>query len=52
MRDSNWTLKFNRTAKEAFGHDVEFESAYRDFDRGVFWVSVFALGFIFGVLFV
>ena len=53
MPDSNYTLRWNRTARQAYGHDVDFhgsESEYTDFDRFVFFVMVFALGFILGVL--
>lgn len=51
MPDSNYTLRFNRTARQAYGHDVDFrESEYTDFDRFVFFVMVFALGFILGVI--
>jgi hypothetical protein len=50
MRDSNWSLRWNRTAREAFGHDVEFDSSYSEFDKFVIWVTIFAIGFITGVL--
>ena len=51
MRDSNWTLRWNRTSKEAFGHDVDFhDSSYNEFDKFVWWITIFAIGFIAGVL--
>jgi hypothetical protein len=50
MRDSNWSLRWNHTAREAYGHDVEFDSSYNEFDKFVIWVTLFAIGFIAGVL--
>jgi hypothetical protein len=45
MRDSNWTLRFNRSAREAYGHDIVLDD---DHDSIVAWVFVFVWGFIIG----
>ncbi len=47
---SNWTLKFPRSAREAFGHDCRFEG--RDPDRLVGHIiaalAIFAAGLMVG----
>jgi hypothetical protein len=48
MHDSNWTLRWNRTSKEAYGHDVEFDSSYNEFDKWVGWIMIFIFGFLVG----
>jgi hypothetical protein len=49
MRDSNWSLRWNRTAREAFGHDVDFhDSSYSEFDKWVGWIFIFIFGFLVG----
>jgi hypothetical protein len=50
MRDSNWTLRWPRTSREVYGHDIQFEE--NNPDQIVWWVTVFAIGFICGVIFV
>lgn len=45
--DSNHTLKFPRTAREAYGHDIDFD----DYHRGDTWVGYgffFIVGFLLG----
>jgi len=46
MRDSNYTLRWNRSAREAYGYDVSFKE--KNPDRWVAWVAIFAAGFICG----
>lgn len=46
--NSNWTLRFPRTGREAFGHECHFES--RDPDRIVGIVCALAAAFIAGLL--
>jgi hypothetical protein len=51
MRDSNYTLKFHRTAREAFGHDLRFENERASiFNAAVLAASMFALGLLVGFL--
>ena len=47
MNDSNWSLRFSRSAREAYGHDVQFES---DPDKPVWTVAICALGFVLGFI--
>lgn len=47
MNDANRTLRFSRTAKEAFGHDIRFD-ADRPADKLVGWCMIFAYGFLAG----
>lgn len=48
MSRSNWNLRFDRTAREAYGHDIDFDDNIGD--RFVFVISIFAVGFILGLL--
>lgn len=47
MNDANRTLRFSRTAKEAFGHEVEFTED-RPADKLIGWFLIFAYGFLAG----
>jgi hypothetical protein len=47
MRDSNYTLRWNRSAREAYGYDVSFKEE-KNPDRWVGWVAIFAAGVICG----
>ncbi len=49
MNDSNRTLRFSRTSREAFGHQARFEKD-RDADKYVLIVSVIAIAFVLGFL--
>lgn len=46
--DSNRTLRFPRTYREATGQDCEFPRF--DMDRAVFWAVVLAVVFVAGVM--
>lgn len=48
MNNSNWTLRWNRSAREAYGHSVEFEPHWGD--RLVGYGAIFAFGFFFGLI--
>lgn len=51
MKDSNYTLRFNRSAREAYGHDIQFSERHRG-DIFVLCIAFFIFGFIAGALFV
>lgn len=47
MNDSNWTGRTDRTAREAYGHGIEFD--HHSVHIGDMWVAagaVFAAGFL------
>lgn len=47
MKDSNWTGRTDRTAREAYGHEIEFD--HHGIHAGDAWVMVgaaFAAGFL------
>jgi hypothetical protein len=46
MKDSNYTLRFNRTARDAFGHSLEFDENRGD--RWVGYVAIFIAGLLVG----
>lgn len=48
MKDSNQTLRWNRSAREAYGHDIDFSDHNPDIP--VWYVTLFVLGFITGML--
>ena len=50
MIDSNHTLRFNRTSREAYGHFVEFDQPHQKFEAWIYAVVVFAFGVLLGVL--
>jgi hypothetical protein len=41
--DSNYTLRFNRSAREAYGHDVQFK---KDPDRIVWIAALIGIAFV------
>ena len=48
--NSNYTLRFNRTSREAYGRWLTREDFEGDRgDRFVFWIAV-AIGFVLGLL--
>ena len=49
MNNSNYTLRFSRTSREAFGHQVHFETS-RKADRYVLAVAIVAIAFIVGMI--
>lgn len=49
MNNSNYTLRFSRTSREAFGHQVDFHDGL-DWDRIVGIVGVIALAFVVGLI--
>lgn len=49
MNDSNRTLRFSRSAKEAYGHDIQFEDSNKA-DIYVFVMCLCCLFFILGFL--
>ena len=50
MQDSNQTLRFPRTSREAFGYSVEIEEHHRG-DRAVGYIAAFAAGFLICLIF-
>ena len=46
--DSNYTLRFNRSAREAYGHDIQF---YDSQDRMVFIACAIGAAFLLGLFF-
>ena len=46
--NSNWTLRFPRTSREAFGHQVEFR--HRNPDRIVGYVVALSVAFVIGMM--
>lgn len=48
MIDSNWTLRFNRTARQAFGQSLEFHDSGRKTELLILGVAVFVVGFLLG----
>jgi hypothetical protein len=48
MIDSNRTMKFNRTARESYGHSIEFNEVHFG-DRAVGIVAIFVAGFLLGL---
>ena len=49
MNNSNYSLRFSRTAREAFGHSLEFDN--RRGDKWVGWAAIFIAGFLIGLAF-
>lgn len=47
--DSNYSLRFHRTSREAFGHDAKFHDADRS-DRIVFFVCALCAAFLVGMI--
>jgi hypothetical protein len=50
MIDSNRTLRFNRTSREAFGHQIEFDQPHHRLEAAIYIAAVFAFGVLLGVL--
>ena len=50
MNNSNYSLRFSRTAREAFGHSLEFNEPVRRIEAWIFGVAIFATGFLLGYL--
>lgn len=51
MNNSNYTLRFSRTAREAFGHDVTFDDdRHARFGLLAIVALAFALGVMVGAL--
>ena len=48
MKDSNYSLRFPRTARDAFGHSLEFESRGSRGDRWVGYAALFIAGMLVG----
>jgi hypothetical protein len=48
--DSNHTLRFNRTSREAYGHFIEFEHAHHRLEAWIYISAIFAIGVLCGVL--
>ena len=46
--DSNWTLRFPRTSREAYGYDVEFDR--RDPNKNAWVLVIFGFGLLLGFL--
>lgn len=49
MHDSNWTLRFPRSSKEAYGHQIRFDEEHTSFAPWL--VVVFFLGLTLGLAF-
>lgn len=47
--NSNWTLRFPRSSREAYGHQIGFDDGHKRSDLIVLLLMVFALGFIVGL---
>jgi hypothetical protein len=47
MKDSNETLRFHRTAREAYGHDIQFDN---EGDKWVGRAALFIAGLLVGLL--
>ena len=47
MTNSNQTLRFPRSAREAYGHDIDFGDHHRG-DRWVGYVAIFIAGLMIG----
>ena len=54
MIDSNQTLRFIRTSREAFGYQAQFDDSWAGrlhaIEAGIIAVCVFAAGVLMGVL--
>jgi hypothetical protein len=48
MNNSNWSLRFPRSSREAFGHQAQFQE--RDPDRIVGWAAALMAAFVFGLI--
>lgn len=50
MNDSNRTLRFNRTSREAFGHWAKFQPDHHPAEPWLWAVAIFVIGFLIGVM--
>jgi hypothetical protein len=50
MIDSNHTLRFNRTSREAYGHFVEFDQPHHRLEAWIYIGVTFLLGVLLGVV--
>lgn len=50
MEDSNRTLKFPRTARQVYGHDIKFDHPVDKWEVIVAALALFVLGIMVGVL--
>jgi len=50
MVRSNYTLRFPRTSKEAYGHFVKFEPDHHWAEPWLWVAAIFGLGFLAGVV--
>jgi len=50
MIDSNRTLRFNRSSREAYGHQIEFDRPHHRLEAWIYIAAVFALGLFIGLL--
>mgnify|MGYP001367787188 CR=1 FL=1 len=49
MNNSNYSLRFSRSAREAYGHDVQFHDA-SNWDRRIFAAAVVGAAFVIGLM--
>lgn len=49
MNNSNYTLRFSRSAREAYGTDIEFGDQ-KNVDMPVIGVCIFGFGVVVGLL--
>jgi len=49
MNNSNQTLRFSRTSREAYGYFVRFEPDHHRAEPWLWALALFVLGFIAGV---
>lgn len=47
--DSNYTLRFPRSSREAYGHNVQFHDANK-WDRRVFTAALIGSAFVVGLM--
>ena len=47
--NSNWTGRFDRTSREAFGHSIQFDEQHTG-DRWVGIVAAFVTGFLLALV--
>ena len=50
MQNSNWTLRFARTSREAFGHTVYFENSVDNWEAIIKAVFLVFIGFMLGMV--
>lgn len=54
MINSNQTLRFNRTSRDAFGHQIHFDDSWvgksHALETAIIAVCIFAAGFVLGVV--